>query len=89
MSQIGDKRSDTQWLNEEREDPVAFGQILAGKLGEYTSTALGPLRHQRSCSRKITTTEYYSYTAPRDTVGNGGVTISAGATVPGVLKQYS
>ncbi len=40
---VGERsQTDVQWLDSEREDPIAFGQVLAGKLGEFTGTAIGP-----------------------------------------------
>lgn len=39
---IGDKRETEQWLDAERENPDAFGQLLVGKLKDWTGPGIGP-----------------------------------------------
>ena len=60
-AKIGDKRDDVQWLDADRDDPEAFGQRLAAKLGECTSTAIGPGANLHYSNVAVAYTHLYGF----------------------------
>jgi hypothetical protein len=58
---IGEKRANPQWLDQDRDDAEAFGQVLAGKLGEFTGTGLGPQCNLHYSNVRIAYTHLYGF----------------------------
>jgi hypothetical protein len=61
MSQQGDKRENEQWLDMHRDDPDAFGQLLAGKLKDFTGSQIGPGCNMHFQNVRIAYTHLYGF----------------------------
>ncbi len=61
MPEIGDKRDTEQWLDANRDDEVAFGQRLAGKLKDFTGTGIGPACNLHYQNVRIAYTHLYGF----------------------------